>query len=76
MLPKAGFSSPITETVLPHTFTGTWTGTWTTLPESTPGDADGGTLGTRVGDGQARTRENQTTGGSRSGDDLLDHYSS
>jgi hypothetical protein len=36
----------------------------------------GGTLGTRVGDGQARTRENQTTGGSRSSDDLLDHYSS
>src|SRR5690606_40010899 len=36
----------------------------------------GGTLGTRVGDGQARTRENQTTSGSRSSDDLLDHYSS
>jgi hypothetical protein len=35
-----------------------------------------GTLGTRVGDSQARTRENQTTSGSRSSDDLLDHYSS
>jgi hypothetical protein len=36
----------------------------------------GGTLSTRVGDGQARARENQPTGGSRSSDDLLDHYSS
>ncbi|BBC37783.1 hypothetical protein SGFS_090770 [Streptomyces graminofaciens] len=36
----------------------------------------GGTLGAGVGDGQTRTRENQTTGGSRSGDDLLEHYSS
>jgi hypothetical protein len=36
----------------------------------------GGTLGTGVGDGHARARENQTTSGSRSGDDLLDHYSS
>src|ERR1041384_3702199 len=36
----------------------------------------GDTLGARVGDGQARTRENQTTGGSRGSDDLLDHYSS
>jgi hypothetical protein len=36
----------------------------------------GGTLGTRVGDGQARAGENQTTGGSRSSDDLLDHSSS
>jgi hypothetical protein len=35
-----------------------------------------GTLSARVGDGQTRTRENQATGGSRSGDDLLDHYSS
>ena len=29
-----------------------------------------------VGDGETRTRENQATGGSRSSDDLLDHYSS
>jgi hypothetical protein len=36
----------------------------------------GGTLGTRVGNGQARARENQPTSGSRSSDDLLDHYSS
>jgi hypothetical protein len=35
-----------------------------------------GTLSAGVGDGQARTRENQTTSGSRSSDDLLDHYSS
>src|SRR5689334_22377860 len=40
------------------------------------GRVHSGTLGTRIGDSQARTRENQTTGGSRSGDDLLDHYSS
>jgi hypothetical protein len=33
-----------------------------------------GTLSTGVGDGQARTRENQTTSGSRSSDDLLEHY--
>ncbi|GAA3240617.1 hypothetical protein GCM10020256_62890 [Streptomyces thermocoprophilus] len=33
----------------------------------------GGTLGTGVGDGETRTRENQTAGGSRSSDDLLDH---
>ncbi|GGQ00184.1 hypothetical protein GCM10010266_24270 [Streptomyces griseomycini] len=36
----------------------------------------GGTLGARVGGGHARTRENQTTGGGRDSDDLLEHYSS
>src|SRR6478736_2837140 len=38
LLPKAGFSRPMTLTVLPHRFTGMWTGTWTTLPERTPGE--------------------------------------
>ncbi len=28
----------MTETLLPHTFTGTSTGTWTLLPEPTPGE--------------------------------------
>src|ERR1700760_1105960 len=37
-LPNVGFSSPITLTVSPQTFTGTWTGTWTTLPDTTPGE--------------------------------------
>src|SRR5690606_40013232 len=37
-LPKAGFSAPITLTVLPQTLTGMWTGTWITLPERTPGE--------------------------------------
>jgi hypothetical protein len=75
VLPKVGFSSPITETVLPQAFTGTCTGTWTTLPESTPG-VHSGALRTGVGGGDTRTREHETTGGSNSGDDLLDHYSS
>ncbi|TXS67954.1 hypothetical protein EAO76_35010 [Streptomyces sp. sk2.1] len=38
LLPKAGFSRPITSTVLPHTLTGTCTGTCTVLPEPTPGE--------------------------------------
>jgi hypothetical protein len=36
----------------------------------------GSTLSARVGGGDTRARENQSTGGSRSSDDLLDHYSS
>src|SRR5690606_26886995 len=37
-LPKAGFSRPMTLTVLPETLTGMSTGTWMTLPETTPGE--------------------------------------
>jgi hypothetical protein len=33
----------------------------------------GDALGARVGDGQSRTGENETTGGGGSGDDLLEH---
>jgi hypothetical protein len=40
------------------------------------GGVHGGTLGTGVSDGHARASEHQTTGGSRSSDDLLDHSSS
>ncbi|CAM5730288.1 hypothetical protein SFUMM280S_07262 [Streptomyces fumanus] len=38
VLPKVGFSTPITSTVLPQMFTGTCTGTWTTFPDATPGE--------------------------------------
>src|SRR5690606_40964879 len=38
VLPKAGFSAPITLTVLPQALTGMWIGSWITLPERTPGD--------------------------------------
>ena len=76
LLPKAGLSSPITEIVLPHTFTGTCTGTWIVVAREHTGAPDSGTLRARVGDGHARTREHQTASDSRSSDDLLDHYSS
>lgn len=38
VLPKDGFSSPMTLMVLPQALTGMWMGTWMRLPEPTPGE--------------------------------------